>query len=231
MVLRKSLLTNLGVCLATAGVFIGASLVSGCRIKAPTVAEQQALMERKSFPGGVPAWFSPGAAGPAAQGDTFGGGLIPRKLGAPPLVASASIVEPTTEISNANAIGPLQPQLKPKGFATDATTPQGRTAVEKSVETKAAPASALDRITQGCPGVESQVTQALTTTEVDSRIQQYEALLSKCPRSSDLHVWLGKDYLNLGQNAKAGRLFEKALVLDNTNAEAKQLLEKARSTN
>ena len=87
----------------------------------------------------------------------------------------------------------------------------------------AEPDSPLQRISKLCPSVESETTDALTTTDLRARIRKYESLTNRCPDSADLWLWLGKDYEKAELPVKAGRCFERVLVLDASNKEASDL--------
>ena len=174
-----------------------------CRLKAPTVAEQQKLQEMGAFPSGPPPWVSTGARGATVGSWGLGG------------VGGGSYGSPTGGGGGISRTLNKQESLQ--------EIQQKRAVQTAKVETPEQN-SPLGRIEAICPNVERDVTAALTTEETEIRAAKYLALTIRCPNSWDLWLWLGKDYLKLNRNAEAGRAFEKVLSLNNGNAEATDLL-------
>jgi cytochrome c-type biogenesis protein CcmH/NrfG len=81
----------------------------------------------------------------------------------------------------------------------------------------------LHRIASQCPNIEREVTEALTTTERDARMQRYKELVGKCAGSSDLWLWLGRDQKEAGLLTDALSSLEEAVRLDPQNIEAQTL--------
>ncbi|MCB0360092.1 MAG: hypothetical protein KDD44_10660, partial [Bdellovibrionales bacterium] len=115
--------------------------------------------------------------------------------------------------------------------------PAGTAARVETVSAKAAkdtapvrPKSALDRILATCPTAEDDVTDALTTTVVDTRIEKYRRLVRRCPNSGDLWAWLAQDYQTAGRRGEARQAAERALLLDGENKEAAQVMRELKST-
>lgn len=183
-------------------------LTAGCTFRVPTVAEQEKLMEMGAFPTGAPGWISPAARGEVA-GATLSSGIVPLSFSAQPGQTSA-VAFSTGSVSSRAFETPPQPTLP------------GRT--EESARKATAELSPLERISQDCPNIESAVTSALTTTESDIRIKKYETLTRRCPSSSDLLLWLAKDYLKIGNYSKATQSVESVLRMDNQHREARELL-------
>ena len=173
--------------------------ITGCTFRVPTVAEQEKLLEMGAFPTGAPAWISPAARGESA-GSAVSSGIVPVTFSAQPSQSSA-VAFSTGEVSS-NAFEPPQPRLP---------TP---VAVTK-------PPSPLERIAAACPDIESAASSALTTTEPDIRIKKYESLLKRCPESTDLQLWLAKDYLRTGSYARATQSVEAVLRIENQHLEAR----------
>ena len=174
-----------------------------CRFKAPNLAEQKYLMEKGAFPGGVPDWVATPTG--SNSGLSFSGGLIPQTFTQTPRANSGV----PTAAESASSAGTFQTPdaLKEK-------TP---------VAEPAAPNTPLHRIAKVCSTLEKEVNTALVTTDIRQRIRAYESLTARCPDSWDLWLWLGKDYAKTQQLVKAGRCFEKVLILNPTNEEAQDL--------
>ncbi len=183
----------------------------GCRIKSPSLEEQQALVQRGAFPSGTPGWL----AAPTGVGNPISaGGFIPTGF-APP---SAGTVAGGASAASARKDAELEYAAKQKAEA--ARQAQLRGEVKKD--------SPLSRIESVCPGLEREVTDALTTTALDERLQKYIKLTTRCSNSWDLWLWLGKDYQKKKQLVQASRCFEKSLILNAQNEEAEELLTKTR---
>ncbi len=88
----------------------------------------------------------------------------------------------------------------------------------------AAKESPLARIDRLCPGLESEVVKALQVVELAARRQIYESLVVRCPNSSDLWAWLGRDYEAEGKLDRAGRCYEKSLRIDPSSTELRKSL-------
>jgi hypothetical protein len=185
-------------------------LLSSCQFKSPTIAEQKYLVEKGAFPGGVPEWLAaPGPGGSLGAGRALSGGLIPQTFTGPAIENSKSA--PNVQQASSSG-GTFQ--------VPAAIAPQEK----KPAEDDKAEKSPLGRIAKLCPSVESEVNEALITIDLLQRIRKYESLVVRCPSSADLWLWLGKDYEKNNQRVKAGRCFEKVLVLDPANQEAEKLL-------
>ena len=64
----------------------------------------------------------------------------------------------------------------------------------------------------------------LHTTYVIARISKFEVLTVRCADSSDLWLWLGKDYAEAKKYSDAERCYRRVLTLDSANKEAQKLL-------
>jgi hypothetical protein len=168
--------------------------LSACSFSVPTEEEQMKLVQDPNFPGGAPPWFSNAAGGNASLGN----GIIPQTV-----TPVASLAARTAEVQY-----PLL--VRSEDLAKAAETP----AVAKAT-------SSLDRIANQCSGTEDAVNAALTNTNREAKIKQYEALTKKCPMSADLQLWLSQEYLKANKLIQARTGFEQVLVLDPTNEEAK----------
>ncbi len=188
--------------------FIVAVAVCGCRIKSPSMAEQQYLIQKGSFPGGTPEWIASPSPG-GSLGGGFSGGFIPQSF--------IRRVPGQSESQVADARFAASP-------AGSAVTPK---ALEQQQNSAAAesPNSPLARIASVCPSIESEVNDALLTTDLRQRIRKYESLTVRCPNSGDLWLWLGKDYSKDNQLVKDGRSFESSLIADASLTEAQELLD------
>lgn len=186
------------------------TLTAGCRFKSPTVEEQKYLLEKGAFPGGVPPWVTtPTGGGALGGGGLFSGGLIPQTF------TGTTLSNSQTGVPAAGGAG---------SSANVFVAPRIVAPPVKTVEHEPEKDSPLERIATLCPSIESEVSSALITTELRARIRKYESLTTRCPDSWDLWLWLGKDYEKNGEPVKAGRSFERVLVLNNANKEASDLL-------
>ncbi len=193
------------------GITIAAAVLglSACHFKSPSVAEQKVLIEKGAFPAGVPGWVAtPTGGGSLGAGGVFSGGLIPQTFTGTTLRPSDSAMQTASHAGSSSGVF-----VAPRSVAP----------VEvKSQDTEAS--SPLERIAKSCPSIESEVSQNLINTDVNTRIRNYESLTTRCPDSWDLWLWLGKDYEKDGQPVKAGRSFERVLILNSGNKEASDLL-------
>ncbi len=85
----------------------------------------------------------------------------------------------------------------------------------------------LDKIIEVCPSIEQELSKALITVEPNARIKKYESLTRRCPSSADLWIWLGNDYLAVGDYINANSCALKAFSIDARSKEASELMEKA----
>ncbi len=184
-------------------VFSSALMTSGCRFSAPGVEEQEVLAQKGAFSGGAPAWSSLSSIGRSQEG------LTPTQFG------TRSIHDSTDRTFS----------------SSDNLRRERRAKLDSMMETQDTNAiqdvragSPLARITALCPSVEESVTEAITTTDRDSRIKKYRQLTRSCPDSADIWLWLGRDYKSAGRTSEARQALEQASYLDPANAEAKQLL-------
>lgn len=177
------------------GVVALVVVASGCRIVVPSVEEQKYLAAQGAFAGGAPAWVST-----HVRPSESSSGLIPESYSSPNSIrgdlASDRLVEQEQQQVVAGAVAPQSDE-------------------------KPVPTSPLDRIAAVCPGIDKAVNDALTTVELEQRIAQYSNLTVQCSGSSDLWIWLGNDYLKANQIPQAKRAFDQALIVEPTNADAK----------
>lgn len=176
--------------------------LASCKFRVPSPEEQDELLKRKTFPGGAPGWFSPTTANSGVPQQPSG--YISNSLRGP-----AAIAPRVDEVE-------IPKQLRDEEYrrikAQQAT---------QSVELK----SPLDRIAKSCPSIEQDVNAAITTTDRNERVAKYETLTARCPSSPDLFLWLAADYMKAGRSMDARSTYEKVLVLDSSNAEAKNGLD------
>lgn len=189
---------------------------TGCRFRAPSVAEQERLITSGAFPGGVPAWVSPAARGEVPAG-RLSSGFVPESFSARP-PRSSSLAFNTGSVS--------QPYFEQAPLEVARLR---REQAQQAAQQEHEEDSPLERITRRCPQVEDSVAEALTTTDRTKRIAMYESLTKRCPNSADLWTWLGKDYSRDGNLVKAANSLERALILDSSNEEARSLLATVRS--
>lgn len=170
--------------------------LSSCRFEVPDTNEQRALVERGSFPSGAPLWVSGTVEGAERQHST---GVIPEYV-----VPPAAVYVRSDE---------SRAMMRER---------EDRQEKEVPVTKEQSP---LARIMALCPGLDTQVNAALTTVNHNERIARYESLTRDCSASADLWLWLGQDYLKAGQFPQAQAAFERVLMLDAANAEAKSGLD------
>ena len=202
--------------LVSAAVVLLCSFCS-CRFKSPTQSEGQAFAEAGGFPNGLPAWVQPlEGSDPARLGKA---GIISRSYGPSIQVERSRAQAPQARASYREELEEERRQV--------AAVRERRAELESSdssgVDNKA-DESPLDRIERSCPGLESAVSEALRIENTNARILEYSKLTRRCPSSSDLWFWLGKDYDSAGRHQEAARAFERVLALDKDNDVAKALL-------
>lgn len=208
-------------------ILASAGLAAGCRIKSPTLEEQRALAERGAFGSGTPAWMSAAAGVRSGSGGGIGGGLIPQVFSPPgDSIAGNTQQQAALRKSAEEALDEQREAQQKLRTADDRTTKATDTYGSRSGATEKE--SPLDRILAACPGIESQVNDALTTVDTDQRIAKYVQLTNRCSHSWDLWLWLGKDYQKKNRLVQASRCYEKALILNNQAEEAEQLLAESR---
>lgn len=176
----------------------------GCRFRSPSLSEEQELASRGALTGNSTDWV----AAPLARGqmldsggyNNFSGGIPDYRHGPAPLdkLSSGIVSEPAREVQAVKT----------------AETPK----VEEKSPSEESP---LDRVERSCPGTETQVTDALKTTDRAARIKKYEALTRSCTTSSELWMWLGVDYERSEQIDEAKHAYEEAVLLSPRNDEAK----------
>lgn len=181
-------------------------MATGCRVKVPTLEEQQVLQQSGAFPGGTPAWVA--RSGPETSSPRRWSGIIPESFSAKP--------------QGAGQPAPAE-QERERKLSKDAEE-------KAAVETEKKESSPLERIAESCGGMDSSVNDALTTTDVGERIRKFSFLTSRCPSSWDLWLWLGHDQYQAGKWTAAAQSFERVLALNPGNAEAQSLLERAHRT-
>lgn len=230
---------------AAAFLFACVSL-AGCRFKVPNVGEGQEFARRGAFPEGAPSWVQvPPELGVQR---TASAGIVPLNYSAPPVVKNSQASIPSGEMapepdptrdraamqrrsaqSAGTRMGARSDATSSKAEATSSMAETGSPMAEATAPVSSAVSpigeavGSLAKIDQLCPGTEKRVNDALTTTDMAERIAKYEALTARCPESSDLWVWLGKDYESMKMFSDAGRCYQRAIGLDPSNAEAKSL--------
>lgn len=174
----------------------------GCRIEVPNPEEQAELVKGGYVPGSSAPWMSPGAGMSNAS--------------------ALGVIPDTFDYS----IGSKGPSIAAYLEAEEQLKEEGRFNEHRAkLETEKKPDSGpIGRIEADCPGIESKVSAAITSTELADRISKYEQLTRDCSRSVDLWYWLGQDYYKAGRSADAVRALNQALVIEPTNKAASDLL-------
>ena len=186
--------------------------LNSCRFKLPSVNEGQVFKRSGAFTTEVPGWVNQNRD--EAPELTTNSGVLPLAAG-----TSASVEQSRASLPTGAAAvqGELQHKIK-KGSEerNKAKIAEGNDQIDDN--------SPLGRIEAVCPGLESDVSDSLTTTDTESRIRKYESLTRRCPDSADLWLWLGKDYQSEKRLAEASRCFERVLLIDGSNEVAQALL-------
>lgn len=194
------------------GILFGG--LSACRIKSPTLAEQQALSAKGAL-NAKDSWV----AAPIQRGQMVND---PVAAGIPDYTSGGS-----TPLDNLSA--QIQPSTNAEGDseASERTVATVGSSANTPSVNEVKDESPLDKIARACPGSEKEVTDALKTLDRNSRINKYQVLTGRCPASSNLWDWLGVDYLQSGKIEEAKDCFQKAVLLDNSNQDAKGHLAEA----
>ena len=196
--------------LTTIGSLTIVTLLGGCRFVVPDVNEQAELARRGAIGSAAPGWMAASNKGVLSAGRS---GFLPESYDSNLSGTSVSSVYST--IDQNDELQRAQDQ-KVAAAAAKSSTSNGQ---------KDGP---LDRIAKACPGTESEVNDAFTTTDTTARLEKYQALTVKCSSSEDLWVWNGKDFLAVSNLTQAARCFDQALSLNPQNAEANKLLAEVR---
>jgi len=177
-------------------------LFTGCHFQTLNQAEQKSLSSKPGFMS--PGWFNGGARqgnGGQGSGRVATGGLIQETV-TPPMAIHERL----------DSYAPTQVVLPTKD--------EKKELAEQHDTADSIPYSPLARIHKLCPQVESRVNEALTTTEIRKQIPQYEVIISQCPNSPDLLVWLGNAYLQDSRFADAQQAYKQALSIDPNQQDA-----------
>ena len=174
-------------------------LFTACRFKSPTIEEQRELASRGAFPAGTPSWVS--------QHHQLGS--FPSRS---PATSSAA------ELVNRSSLPQRSRELK----VEDARAKLASSQIAEQTNTR--PNSPLARVAEACPGYDKHAEEGLLIVNRAERIAKYEWLVQRCPRSTDIWTWLGRDYRSAGLNNKAKDAASRAYNIDNNNEEAQDLL-------
>jgi tetratricopeptide (TPR) repeat protein len=191
--------------------------MTSCRFKFPSAVEGNELKQSGVFTGSVPAWINQNedpAPSPVATG-----GNIPQTYKESPTVRSSRETVPS-------AAGRASVGVKQR--LEDAKKEKEAKLQSSGTDSDSADKSPLLRVEDTCPGSEAAVTAALTEENQSARVAKYESLTSRCPESIDLWLWLGKAYDSGKQYADAMKAYDRALLLDPSNDEAKGLKAESR---
>jgi len=186
--------------------------LTSCRFKFPSVNEGQEFKRSGVFTDRVPAWVNQNRDEDPQLEVSLG--ALPQKAGSSATLRQSRANVPTGGLAVQNELAEKLKERKEEF---------NRASQAEAVKT-VDEGSPLGRIGSLCPGLESQVSDALTTTDAPARIRQYENLTRRCPDSADLWLWLGKDYQSVNRLAEASRCFERVLLIDSSNEVAQALL-------
>ena len=181
--------------------------LAGCRFDVPDPAEQGELVRGGYVAGNSAPWMSPNVSGGSAR-SSFG--VVPDSFN--------------------NSIGSSGPSIRAYVDEEEVRreSREAATEAEAKVPAPEADEGPIGRIEKICPGLESQVSEAITTTDLPERIGKYEALSRQCGKSVDIWFWLGRDYYKAGRVVEAGRALDQALIIEPSNREAADLLREVR---
>lgn len=203
--------------------FLSVSLIAvvcatGCRFKVSSAGEGQEFARRGAYPVGAPSWVKV-PPGSETKSQTSAG-LVPLTFGSPPVVKESESSIPNGQM--------FADDDRTKARAAMAARVASQSPDNRIGQTSAQPDDMFGRIEKACPGMEKSVNEALTADTQTDRIAKYETLTTRCSDSVDLWILLGKEYQGIKKNTEASRSFQRALSLEPSNAEAKQLLEAVR---
>lgn len=174
------------------------ALLSSCSFKPATGVAAQELVNRGAFPGETPGWVSQSNLVQARNSDQ--GSFASPVVGGFKKTTSQNVISRQVQEEKEQKLRKAkQPEKEQSG---------------------------LDRILEVCPRIEQELSKALITADVSVRIQKYETLTRRCAISADLWVWLGNDYLSVGQNVKAHTCAQRAISIDSNSKEASELIQK-----
>ncbi len=188
--------------------------LTACRFKVPNAAEGQHMVDNGVFSEKVPSWVMQSKDKPLQP--VANAGVAAQTQSVPRAVVSTAMTVPQAASDSLNQ---EQRMRQPSNAAEDEKNKKLGAAPELAPE-PAKEVSPLDRIEQSCNGSESAVKDALQTLDRQARIGKYEKLSRRCPQSSDIWLWLAKDYESSNKLAEANRCFEKVLMIDPGNQEA-----------
>ena len=186
-----------------------------CRIKNPSLQEQEKLIQDGAFPGGVPPWVVTSSHPEINRNYS---GTIPNRFSSVNREQQRTLGERQDKEPEQNKEQQAEVAQSPTQ-AIDSSVKQPRGHISNSP---------IQRINEVCPGIEGPVSEAVVTEDSAERLVKYKSLVAQCNRSDDLWFWLGKEYLTEGNMQEAKNCFEQVLILNREHREAAGLLNQIR---
>lgn len=194
---------------------MGLIFTSSCRFVSPSNQEVRELNSSGAFENGTPAWAQ------LPKGESVAlpqnAGLVPQTFTVPESVSLSAEANSSSSVTSDRGKG--MERVK-KEEAVQSVEKRRTLNVPKENQVSVSPLLKLEEL---CPGTEDFASSALQEEDVHMRIKKYLSLSKRCPRSSDVWVWLAKDYRLLNRIADARRCAQAALALDSGNVDAKKL--------
>jgi len=180
--------------------------LEGCRLRAPTIGEQQELISRGAFGRGVPQWVaSPSIGGSPDLART--GSVIPQQFEVPEFAST-----PESNYQAAQEIKKLEDKKREDDKDKQKAEPLGEDAQ-------------AEKILKKCPHAEGRLHLARGMSDPRERLDGLYRVASVCRDSEELWLWIGNVHRTLSENAEANRSYERSLILNPNNKQAKEALD------
>jgi hypothetical protein len=194
---------------------LGLIFSASCRFVSPTTQEVRELNSSGVYENGAPAWAQ------LPKGESVAlpqnAGLVPQTFTVPEAVSLSAAANASSSVNAelGRGVDVSKDEIKVQDSSNKRTL---NNPIDK--ETSSSPLTKLEQL---CPGTEEIASKALQEEDVPTRIKKYLSLSKRCPRSSDVWVWLAKDYRLLSRISDARRCVQAALALEPQSIDAKKL--------
>ncbi len=199
-------------------VLLSLSIVSfaSCRFVAPSGQEVRTLNTSGAFGNGAPAW----ARLPKGENTSLpqNAGIVPQTFTVPESVSLSAAANSSNSVTSEKGRGVEEDKREVAKVNSEKVKSLNNPNQGKKE------GSVLGNLEVSCPGSEALAVEALKTEDTQMRIRKYLSLTKRCPRSSDLWVWLAKDYRSLNRFSDAKRCVQAAMAIEPNNEEASALL-------